>query len=157
MAMRSCATFHAAVLGLVLAAAPRAYADAELDGARGRWKSAALAGYEYGYHKFCECHRESPPETVVTVRGGSVTGVRHRPAGAAIEVPAAEKNFEYYWTVDGLFDLIASALERGVQVRAAYDAELGFPREIYIDYDSNLIGDELDLRLTGVNRLDGAR
>jgi hypothetical protein len=144
-------------LGLVLAAAPQAFADAELDGARARWRSAALGSYEYGYHKFCECHRESPPETVVTVRGGGVTGVRHRPVGGATEVPAAEKNFEYYWTVDGLFALIASALERGVQVRAAYDAELGFPREIYIDYDSNLIGDELDLRLTGVARLDGAR
>jgi hypothetical protein len=157
MAMRSFATVHTAVFGLVLAAAPRAFADAALDGARARWQSAALASYEYGYHKFCECHREAPPETVVTVRGGSVTGVRHRPVGGATEVPAAEKNFEYYWTVDGLFGLIASALERGVQVRAAYDAELGFPREIYIDYDSNLIGDELDLRLTSVNRLDGAR
>ena len=72
-------------------------------------------------------------------------------------MPAADKNFEYYWTVDGLFGLIASALERGVQVRAAYDAELGFPREVYIDYDANFIGDELDLRLTGVTRLDGAR
>jgi hypothetical protein len=132
-------------------------ADAQLDGARARWQSAAIATYEYGYQKYCDCHRESPPETVVTVRGGTVTGVRHRPAGTTIEVPAAEKNFEYYWTVDGLFDLIASAQERGVQVRAAYDAELGFPREIYIDYDTKLIGDELDVRLTGVTRLAGAR
>jgi hypothetical protein len=155
--MRPRAAPHAAVVAVLVAVAPQALADAQLDGARARWQSAALASYEYGYHKFCECHRESPPETVVTVRGGSVTGVRHRPVGGASEVPAAEKNFEYYWTVDGLFALIASAQERGVQVRAAYDAELGFPREIYIDYDSNLIGDELDLRLTGVNRLDGAR
>jgi hypothetical protein len=157
MAMRLSVTFHAAVLGLVLAAASQTLADAELDRARARWQSATLASYEYGYHKFCECHRESPPETVVTVRDGSVTGVRHRPVGGATEVPAAEKNFEYYWTVDGLFALIESAQERGVQVRAAYDAELGFPREIYIDYDTNLIGDELDLRLTAVNRLDAAR
>ena len=148
--------FHAAVLGLFLVAAPQAFADAELDGARARWQTAALGSYEYGYHKFCECHRESPPETVVTVRSGTVTGVRHRPVGGTTEVPAAEKNFEYYWTVDGLFALIASALERGVQVRAAYDAELGFPREIYIDYDSKLIGDELDVRLTRVTGLDRA-
>jgi hypothetical protein len=157
MAMRPFATVNAGILAVVLAAAPQAFADAELDRARARWQSAALASYEYGYHKFCECHRDSPPETVVTVRGGSVTGVRHRPAGGATEVPAAEKNFEYYWTVDGLFALIESAQGRGVQVRAAYDAELGFPREIYIDYDTNLIGDELDLRLTAVNGLDAAR
>jgi hypothetical protein len=52
--------------------------------------------------------------------------------------------------VDGLFGLIASAQERGVQVRAVYDGSLGYPREVYIDYDANFIGDELDLRLTAV-------
>jgi hypothetical protein len=127
-----------------------AFADAELDGARARWQAAALAGYEYGYHKFCECHRESPPETTVTVRDGKVVGVRHRPAGTTTDVPAADKNLDYYWTVDGLFDLIASAQARGVQVRASYDAALGFPREVYIDYDADFIGDELDVRLTAV-------
>ena len=141
---------------LALAAFPAA-ADAELDGARARWRTAAAAAYEYGYHKFCECHRESPPETIVTVRDGNVVGVRHRPAGSTNEVPAADKNLGYYWTVEGLFALIESAQERGVEVRAAYDAALGFPREIFIDYDAEFIGDELDLRLTSVTRLDAAR
>ncbi|RPI58376.1 MAG: hypothetical protein EHM50_10695 [Lysobacterales bacterium] len=154
--MRIYTVFRTAVVAAFLASAASASADVELDGARARWQRAALASYEYGYHKYCECHRESPPETIVTVRGGSVTGVRHRPAGSTTEVPAADKNLEYYWTVEGLFGLIASALERGVQVRAAYDETLGFPREVYIDYDAGFIGDELDLRLTGVTRLDGA-
>ena len=145
-----------AALLCALAAAPAA-ADAALDGARSRWRAAALPAYEYGYHKFCECHRESPPETVVTVREGTVVGVRHRPAGSTTEVPAADKNFEYYWTVEGLFELIASAQERGVQVRASYDEALGFPREVYIDYDAEFIGDELDVRLTGVTRLGAPR
>ena len=140
----------------VSSAAGTATADAALDGARARWAAAGLSAYEYGYRKFCECHRESPPETIVTVRGGSVTGVRHRPAGTTTEVPAADKNFEYYWTVDGLFGLIASAQERGVEVRAAYDGELGFPSEVYIDYDTDFVGDELDLRLTVVTRLGDA-
>lgn len=157
MRMQLRTTIHAACAAMLMLTAGAAWADAELDAARPRWQSAALGSYEYGYHKFCECHRESPPETVVTVQRGTVTGVRHRPAGSTVEVPAADKNFQYYWTVDGLFQLLASALERGVQVRAAYDPELGFPREIFIDYDSNLIGDELDLRLTSVTRLAAAR
>jgi hypothetical protein len=89
----------------------------------------------------------------VSVRDGDVFRVRHRPAGSTTEVPAADKNFDYYWTVDGLFSLLATAFERGVTVRAAYDATLGFPREIYIDYDGDFIGDELDLRLTAVTPL----
>jgi hypothetical protein len=125
-------------------------ADAELEAARARWQGAALDAYEYGYHKFCECYRDSPPETIVSVAAGEVTRVRHRPAGATVEVPAADRNFSYYWTVDGLFALLQSALERGVLVRATYDATLGYPRELYIDYDADFIGDELDLRVTSV-------
>lgn len=154
--MRIRVLIHAAA-GAAAMAASAASADTALDEARARWRAAALTQYEYGYHKFCECHREAPPETVVTVRDGSVVGVRHRPVGTATEVPAADKNLEYYWTVDGLFDLIASAESRGVEVRASYDAELGFPRELYIDYDAGFIGDELDLRLTGVTRLGAPR
>jgi hypothetical protein len=155
--MATTTILRVAPAGVLVLAASLALADAELDAARARWESAALASYEYGYHKYCECHRDSPPETTVTVRDDKVVGVRHRPVGSATEVPAAEKNLEYYWTVDGLFGLIASAQARGVQVRAQYDAALGFPREVYIDYDADFIGDELDVRLTGVTALAGAR
>jgi hypothetical protein len=44
-----------------------------------------------------------------------------------------------------------------VQVRASYDAGLGYPREVYIDYDADFIGDELDVRLTAVTPLPAAR
>jgi hypothetical protein len=128
-------------------------ADGALDAARARWHQAGLTSYEYGYRKFCECHRDSPPETVVSVRDGKVVGVRHRPVGFVNEVPAAEKNFEYYWTIDGLFDLLAAALERHVQVRVEYDAKLGYPSQINIDYDPKLIDDDLDLKLTTVTPL----
>ena len=93
---------------------------------------------------------DKPPETVVTVRGGSVVGVRHRPVGYDREVPAEARNLQYYWTVDGLFDLLAAAFDRGALVRATYDASRGFPTEIHIDYDKNSIGDELDIELTQV-------
>jgi len=149
--MRAALWFAAAWLVAALAAS--ASADAALDAARAKWRAVKLGSYEYGYHKFCECHRDSPPETVVSVRDGKVVNVRHRPVGSTIEVPAAEKNFEYYWTVDGLFELIAAAQMRHVEVRAQYDSTVGYPTEIYIDYDSNLIGDELDLKLTGVTPL----
>ena len=151
--LQRCLLGATASIALLLAVPGQAQADANLDAARALWRQAELKSYEYGYHKFCECHPETPPETVVSVRDDAVVGVRHRPVNSAIEVPAEQKNLEFYWTVDGLFTLIASALERGVQVRVAYDATLGFPRQLYIDYDADFIGDELDLRLTTVTRL----
>ena len=149
--MRAALWLAATLLAATLPAV--ASADGAFDAARAKWRAAKLLSYEYGYHKFCECHRDSPPETVVSVRDGAVVNVRHRPVGTTTEVPAAAKNFEYYWTVDGLFELIAAAQARHVEVRADYDPTVGYPTRIYIDYDKDLIGDELDLRLTGVTPL----
>ena len=121
--------------------------------ARNLWRRAALTDYEYGYRKYCACHPDTPPETIVTVRGGTVVGVRHRPVDSPNEVPGKAGSLQYYWTIEELFDLIASATARGAAVRATYDAERGFPNEIHIDYDKNSIGDELDVVLTTVTPL----
>lgn len=127
--------------------------SADLAAARAVWRRAALTDYEYGYRKYCACHPDTPPETIVTVRGGTVARVRHRPVDSTTEVPAKPGSEQYYWTIDELFDLIASAKARGASVQATYDAERGFPKEIHIDYDKNAIGDELDVVLTTVTPL----
>jgi len=138
----------AACVALAAAAEP-----SDLSAARNVWRHAALTDYEYGYRKYCACHPDSPPETIVTVRGGTVVGVRHRPVDSTNEVPARAGSLQYYWTIDELFDLIGSAKARGAAVQASYDRERGFPTEIHIDYDKNAIGDELDIVLTTVTPL----
>jgi len=125
----------------------------DLAAARNVWRRAALTDYEYGYRKYCACHPDTPPETIVTVRGGAIVNVRHRPVDSTNEVPAKAGSLQYYWTIDELFQLIDSAQRRGAAVRASYDAARGFPTEIHIDYDKNAIGDELDVVLTTVSPL----
>ena len=145
---------RAALVALLFVAAQAAgAADGAWQTNFDRWRAANLADYEYGYQKFCECHRESPPETLVTVRAGEVVGVRHRPQGIDFEVPAETRNLEFYWTVEGLFNLLESALEREAEVRVQYHETLGYPTELYIDYDREFIGDELDLKVTRVTPL----
>jgi Family of unknown function (DUF6174) len=139
--------FAALVIGLAVAVSATAQSG-DLERARQRWAAAGVVSYEYGYHKFCECHGDTPPETLVTVTAGVVTNVRHRPAGSETEIPAAQRNFGYYWTIDGLLDLAESALARDAVVRIRFDDALGYPTSVYIDYDTNLIGDELDVRIT---------
>lgn len=144
-----------AALAAVLLAAPAAVADERtaLSEHLAAWRAAAIDDYEYGYNKFCECHREAPPETLVTVRGGEVARVRHRHPDTGTEIEAEPRNLEWYWTVDGLFDMVDTALERGVEVRADYDPTLGYPTRVFIDYDPGMIGEELDVRLTRLERL----
>jgi len=138
----------AACFALAAAAQP-----ADLAAARDVWRRAALADYEYGYRKYCACHPDTPPETIVTVRNREIVRVRHRPVDSTNEVPAKAGSEHYYWTIDELFELIESARAGGASVRASYDAERGFPTEIHIDYDKNAIGDELDVVLTTVSPL----
>ena len=61
---------------------------------------------------------------------------------------AASDNFELYWTVDDLFGLLERALQREAVVRADFDPQFGVPRSIYVDYLPDMIGDELDVRIT---------
>lgn len=126
----------------------------ELRAQRARWQDAVTGAYRYGYNKYCECHRDEPPETVVTVERGVVTRVYHLHADSDREVPAREGSLDLYWTMEGLFDLVETALASDASVRVRYDGTLGYPVQIYIDYDAAAVGEELDLRLTRVELLD---
>lgn len=133
---------------------PASAEDASVAAHSAVWRARSVLSYRYGYNKYCECNGESPPETVVTVENGAVVEVHHVHPDSPREVPAREGSLDLYWTVEGLFDLIESATQRGAVVRASYDSTLGYPRRIYIDYDENFVGDELDLRLTYLEILE---
>nr|MBO2513850.1 hypothetical protein [Gammaproteobacteria bacterium] len=143
-----------ASLFLIGALATEADGLETLDAHRERWRAANLHSYVYAYKKFCECHPETPPETYVTVQRGAVVDVRHKPYGFDHYVQAESRNFEWYWTIDQLFDLVASGFESGADVRVRYDDELGYPARLFIDRDRNFIGDEIDLELTRVDPIE---
>jgi len=121
---------------------------ARLTTARALWQRAGFDHYVYGFNKFCECHRETPPETLVEVSGEAVTDVRHIMVKTGDTVPASARNFALYWTIDDLFALLERASQSEAIVRADFDAELGLPRRIFIDYLPDVVGDELDVRIT---------
>lgn len=148
--------FAAVLAALAVGGMNAAHADdlEALDENRRRWQAADVDSYVYAYTKFCECHPETPPETYVTVHGGAVVDVRHKPYGFDHYVQAEPRNFEWYWTVEQLFDLVAAGIERGASVRVRYDEELGFPRRLFVDRDRDLIGDEIDLELTRLDPID---
>lgn len=116
--------------------------------ARIAWQRAGIAAYVYGYNKYCECHADTPPETLVSVEGGVVSDVRHRMAKTGDVVPADRENFALYWTVEDLFGLLERAAGGTATVRAEFDAQLGVPQRIFIDYLPEMIGDEVDVRVT---------
>jgi hypothetical protein len=114
-----------------------------------QWAESAPADYEYRYQRVCECHPDQPADTIVTVRDGRITAVRYARPDYASDVPVAADRLSWFRTIDDLFALLASARERDALVRATFDADYGFPRTVYIDYITDLVGDEVRLTITG--------
>ncbi|MDX1419890.1 MAG: DUF6174 domain-containing protein [Rubricoccaceae bacterium] len=117
--------------------------------ARGRWAEADLDDYQLEYTRACECLRAAAGPFLVTVEGGAVTEVEPL---SGEPLPDGYEPF----TVVRLFDAIDEAFDEGADaVDVVYDAALGFPVRIAIDYDARVADEELYLEVTGFERLDG--
>ena len=139
------------VPALLLLASPAAAQDAAES--RARWEAAAIESYEYSYQRACECHPDDLADTIVTVRGGEIVAVRYARADYVEDVSVAESRLSWFRTVDDLFALIEGAASSAAVVRASFDPELGYPTAIYVDRVADLVGDEVDLRFTGLRPL----
>ncbi len=122
-------------------------ADEELATNRHVWETAGITSYEYRYQKVCDCHRDTPADTIVTVADGLVVGVRYDRDDYLSEIPVAAENYQWFRTIDDLFTLVLTASENATTLRVAYDPLLGYPEHIYVDYDHSMVGDEVELQV----------
>ena len=139
-----------AVLGFVVLL-DEARGDELLDANRARWVAANISDYELRYQKVCECHRDAPSDTIITVNGGKIVAVSYDREDYLNEVPVPPEKYDWFRTVDDLFSLVAVALEREAVVRVSYEPELGYPTRIYIDYVQDLVGEEVELQVLELN------
>ncbi len=110
----------------------------ELAAARARWAAAGLQTYTYRFLDDCgEC--DQLPEQTAVVWDGRVVDPRGRTA-----------------SVEDAFALIEQAITSGLDIEVAYDPQLGYPAEMWIDrearaYDggTHLLFSELEPGLPG--------
>ena len=139
-----------AICGLALcliSASGLAQTDERLQTHRALWDASGVADYEYRYQKICECHRDTPADTVIRVSQGEIVDVRYQHEDYLADVQVPAERYRWFRTVDDLFTLIAGALRAEALVRVSYDSQLGYPTRIYIDYDEQLIGEEVELQV----------
>jgi len=77
-----------------------------------------------------------------------VVAVRYARPGYAEQVALEPEKLAWFRTIEDLFALVATAQESAATVRVSYDAQRGFPRSVYIDYVTDLVGDEVELAVT---------
>lgn len=126
---------------------------ARLETARALWQTAQDGNYRFRYQKYCDCDRNEPKITVVTVANGGISRVHHLFNDSDREVPAREGSLSEYWTMGDLFEKLAAAYARDATVRVQFDARFGYPSSIYIDYLPDMVGEETDLRGIGFEPL----
>ena len=125
--------------------------DDPLDGERKRlleartlWRAQGLMDYRYTFRRSCFCAPPATDPVIVTVRGNAVVFVARVDDGAPVD-PAS------YDSIEGLFRLLEEAIDQEAhQVRAEYDAELGFPKTAFIDRDAMIADEELGFEASGV-------
>jgi hypothetical protein len=113
-----------------------------------------VVNYVYQYEKSCDCHRDETAATIVTVAGGRIVAVRYSRDDYLDDIPVAEKEYQWFRTIDDLFVLIETATQHAMTLRVAYDPMHGYPNYIYIDYDHSLVGDEVEIEVTSLSISD---
>ena len=122
--------------------------------ARARWQEAAIEDYEYSYQRVCECHPDQLADTIVTVIDGEIVAVRYARADYAEDVPVAADRLRWFRKIEDLFALVENAAAADALVRVNFDPERGYPTRVYVDYVTDLVGDEVDLTITAFRALE---
>ena len=114
-------------------------AAAELRKAREKWEKSGSENYTFHFRWQCFCIQEYVSLVALNVEGGKVVSGSYVEGGRGLE----SERLADYMPIDQLFDLIQEAIDRDAHsIRAEYDPELGFPVDVYIDYDEMMADEE---------------
>ena len=112
-----------------------------LDGNRKKWDSEMASNYQFYFQWSCYCTMDFVAEVNITVIENRIQGAAFVEGGVPIPLDAAIKRYK---VMDGLFDLLQSAIDDNAHtISAKYHPELGYPTEVWIDYEQNSVDEEL--------------
>lgn len=111
---------------------------------RAFWESNRPSSYVYEVERWCNCPKEEQGPVRVKVEGTVVLERRYPETGAVV----ASSLDSAFPSVDGLFDMLEDAARREPwSINVNWDPELGYPRDFYVDFESNVLYDELSYRV----------
>lgn len=119
-------------------------ARAALEAARARWAAAGPRTYALRIRYSCFCALYGPWDVVVR-DGGRVSATPLDPASQLAPGP-----FDGLVPVAQLFDLLDRAVRQAGSLTVTYDAALGYPSSVDIDWITAGIDDEVSWRITSL-------
>ncbi len=119
--------------------------DKALRSAQIRWNAARVQDYTVVVQHLCFCGYVRPVR--VSVRQGVIVSSVDAQTGEPVPSYATVRD------IAGLFALIRDAIDDGAdRLEVTYDAELGYPTLINIDYITNAVDDELSVTTSEFQR-----
>ena len=120
---------------------------ADLERARQRWSVVRPAEYAYTLRRSCFCGPEVTRPVQITVRNGTVVELRYADTGVLVD----QRWAPLFPSIDGLFAIIDDAIARRAErLDLEFDATLGYPVEIDIDYSTRIADEEITYTVMGI-------
>ena len=114
----------------------------ELDLNRKLWESKAIARYQFEYRWNCFCTQDYVALVDISVQEGAIVDISF--VEAEFGTIKGDPDISRYYTISGLFDIIQEAIDtEAFDIDVKYDAELGYPTEVHIDYDVRIADEEM--------------
>lgn len=111
----------------------------QMANARARWEASGPEAYSYHYRLSCFCVPQLLETARVSVTDGQITSVHLLDSDA----PAPPDTYDFYSTIDGLFDRLAEALATDpVVFEVTYDEALGYPTSAQVDISEQIADEE---------------
>ena len=106
-----------------------------------RWKDAQTKNYSFVVKKSCFCPYEENIQ--ISVDNEKVIESKYIPSNISINIDKKQK------TIDGYFNIIEEAINENVYALSVnYDALYGYPKVISINYDEQMVDEEISYSLT---------
>jgi hypothetical protein len=127
---------------------------ASVAAARKQWREKAFSGYVVEETRLCECAPIVTAAVRLTVRRGPGAGgerIERAVSVATGNAVTSAVGAQPPLTVEALFDLVDRAITaRAARVEMELDPALGYPRRVYIDYDTTTADDEIIYELVSL-------
>jgi len=117
---------------------------------RQTWFSNMYFHYRFEFRNNCQTCENTYKPSIVEVWHGLQVAATYKDTG---ETVALENLYEFL-PIEQLFLWALDAIDGNADVvDITYDPQLGYPKEIHIDWDTKSIDDELDYWASGVEKL----
>jgi hypothetical protein len=125
-------------------------AETELEAARTKFAQSSNDSYTFHSRRSCECTTEATREMFITVENGSITTAIY----VDDEMPVPQNLRDSLFTIESAFEEIQTAIDEDAHmIHVEYDATLGYPSSIAIDYSEQIADEELSLIISNVEPL----